>query len=679
MDATSRELVDAIIDRARYLPVLLLITHRPEFAPPWASQAHVTTLVLNRLGNREVTAIADHVTGKRLPREVHRQIIDHSDGVPLFIEELVKTVLESGLLCELDHEYLLRGSLPQLAIPDTLQGLLIARIDRLGPAKEVAQTGAALGREFSYEAIRAVADWLPEQQLQKGLQALVHSELLYCRGTPPDAAYLFKHALVQDAAHETLLRSRRRELHARIAAVLEDGFPEIADQQPGLLAHHYTEAGSIERAVIYWGKAGRQSAARSAMIEAEAQLKRGLLLISDLPDSGEGKRQELDLQVTLASALMESKGHVHPDVSEVLDRARRLIIETEATGTILHFSVLYGLWVAQYLGGESSAALEQAEGFLSLAQTQAQSGILLVGYRLVGSALVFAGRNYPAALSHLDRAVALYRPEEHRELAFRFGADIGITAECARALALWHCGYPDRARRAVEEGLEHARQSVHRHTLAYALIYKGLTSISARWAAETEKAANELLSHTREHGFALFLGYGLLLQAGALILRGQGEAAVERIHEALAAMQATGIHRSEPMVLGFLAEALALTGAAAEGLRVIAAAFARAEDSGTHWADPELHRLRGDLLGRLPSNDWKEVEGCFRTALTVARDQGTRGFELRAAVSLARLLDAQGRRDEARRLLASVYDLYTEGFDTPDLKDAKALRETLDE
>jgi predicted ATPase len=271
----------------------------------------------------------------------------------------------------------------------------------------------------------------------------------------------------------------------------------------------------------------------------------------------------------------------------------------------------------------------------------------------------------------------LYRPEEHRELAFRFGADIGITAQCARALALWHRGYPDQARKAADEGLQHARQSIHRHTLAYALIYKGLTAISARWATETEKAANELVSHTREHGFALFLGYGLLLQAGAMTLRGPGEAAVERIHEGVAAMRATGMNRPEPMVLGYLAEALALKGAVAGGLQTLAAALAAAEASGTHWADAELHRLRGELLGRLPSADRTEIEGCFRTALTVAREQGSRGFELRGAVSLARLLSAQGRRDEARDILAPVYGWFTEGFGTPDLREAKALLDEL--
>jgi DNA-binding response OmpR family regulator/class 3 adenylate cyclase len=340
MDPTSRELLDAVVDRVRNLPMLLLITYRPEFTAVWANHAHATTIVLNRLSNSQVTAMADNLTGKRLPREVRDQVVDRSDGVPLFVEELVKTVLESGVLLQRDGDYLLHGPGLPPAIPSTLQGLLTARLDRPGSGKEVAQIGAALGREFSYEVISKVADWLPKRRLQEALQSLVQSELLYCRGTPPDAVYLFKHALLQDATHETLLRSRRRELHARIAAVLGEHFPEVADQRPGLLAYHYTESGSNGRAVMYLGKAGRQSAARSAMLEAEAQLRRGLRLISELPDSRERKQQELDLQVTLAAALRESKGHVHPEVAVVLGRARELIVETETTDTILHFSVL---------------------------------------------------------------------------------------------------------------------------------------------------------------------------------------------------------------------------------------------------------------------------------------------------------------------------------------------------
>jgi predicted ATPase len=301
---------------------------------------------------------------------------------------------------------------------------------------------------------------------------------------------------------------------------------------------------------------------------------------------------------------------------------------------------------------------------------------LLTGHRLVGSALIPIGK-FQEALSHLDRAVALYRPEEHGALAFRFGADIGITAMCVRGWALWHRGFPDQAKKVLDEGVQSARQSVHRHTLAYALIYAGLTAISARWTTEGASAANELVSLTDEHGFALFLGYGLILKGGAMAQSGQGTAAAERIREGIAAMQATGARRVESIVLGLLAEALATTGAVTKAIEILAEALAAAKACGAYWADAELHRLRGELLQGLSLPDWAEIERAFRTSLAVAHEQGTRGFELRAAISLARLLSNLERRDEARDVLAPLYGWFTEGFDTPDLKEAKALLDEL--
>jgi tetratricopeptide (TPR) repeat protein len=419
-----------------------------------------------------------------------------------------------------------------------------------------------------------------------------------------------------------LLRSARKTLHARIAHTLAEHFPGVAEAQPQVLAHHFTEAGLIEQAIAYWSRAGQQSAAKSSFVEAIAKLRRGLQLIDELPDSGERKQRELELQVTLAAALMEAKGHANPEVGLVLHRARDLVLDTNAAGTILHFSVLYGLWVAQYLGGEPVAALEQAREFLSLAECQAQSGLLLTGHRLVGSALMPIG-DFQQALSHLDQAVALYRPEEHGALAFRFGADIGISAMCARAWALWHRGFPDQARQALDEGVQSARHSVHRHTLAYALIYAGLTAMSARWTTQGASVANELVSLTEEHGFALFRGYGLILQGGAMAQSGQGAAAVERIREGIAAMQGTGARRAESLVLGLLAEAVAATGEIAKALEMLTAALAAAKACGAYWADAELHRLRGELLQRLPSPSWADIEGAFRASLAVAHAQGS--------------------------------------------------------
>jgi predicted ATPase len=672
MDATSREFLDLLVDRIEGLPVLLVATTRSDFPPPWTGLRHVISLPLAGLDQGFCTAIVAQIAGPKasLSSEIVAEIVERTDGVPLFLEELTKAVIENAAI----------GPIPatSLAVPATLHASLIARLDRLGSiAKDVAQVGAAIGRDFSYELLAATAQ-LTERELAQALALLVDAGLIFARGTLPQATYLFKHALVQDTAYSMLLRAARKTLHARIARTLAEHFRGVAEAQPQVLAHHFTEAGLIEQAIAYWSRAGQQSAAKSAFVEAIAQLRRGLQLIDELRDSPERKHRELELQVTLAAALMQAKGHANTEVGLVLRRARELVLDTDAAGTILHFSVLYGLWVAQYLGGEPIAALEQAKEFLSLAQakSQAQSGLLLTGHRLVGSALIPIG-DFQGALSHLDRAVVLYRPEEHGALAFRFGADIGITAICVRAWALWHRGFPDQARKALDEGVESARKSVHRHTLAYALIYAGLTAISARWTTEGARAANELVSLTKEHGFALFLGYGLILQGGVMAQSGQGAAAVERIREGIAAMQATGARRAESMVLGLLAEALAATGAIARALEMLGAALAAAQACGAYWADAELHRLRGELLQRLSLPDWAEIERSFRTSLAVAHEQGTRGFELRAAIGLARLLSKRERADEARDLLAPLYGWFTEGFDTPDLKEAKALLDAL--
>jgi tetratricopeptide (TPR) repeat protein len=559
-DATSREFLDLLVDRIEGMPVLLVATLRSEFQPPWTALRQVTSLTLARLDQRLCTTIVEQIAGPKtsLSEEIVAEIVERTDGVPLFLEELTKAVLESAAIGTI--------AAMSLAVPASLHASLIARLDRLGPvAKDVAQVGAAIGRDFSYELLAATAP-RTEQELAQALRLLVDAGLIFARGSGPQSTYLFKHALVQDTAYSMLLRSARKTLHARIARTLAERFPGVAEAQPQVLAHHFTEAGLIEQAIAYWSRAGQQSAAKSSFVEAIAKLRRGLQLIDRLPDPGERKRRELELQVTLASALMEAKGHANPEVGLLLRRARALVLDTNAAGTILHFSVLYGLWVAQYLGGEPVAALEQAKEFLSLAQSQAQSGLLLTGHRLVGTALIPIG-DFPEALSHLDHAVALYRPQEHQALAFRFGADIGISAICTRAWALWHRGFPDQARKALADGSQLARQSVHRHTLAYALIYAGLTAISARWTTEGASAANELVSLTEEHGFALFRGYGLILQGGAMAQSGQGAAAVERIRDGIAAMQGTGARRAESLILGLLAEALATMGAIAKAAR----------------------------------------------------------------------------------------------------------------
>jgi DNA-binding response OmpR family regulator/class 3 adenylate cyclase/predicted ATPase len=670
MDPTSRDLLDLIVEQIERLPVLLIVTFRPEANLPWTGQPRVTTLSLRRLGRDESGELVRGLIGDpaALAGKVVDDIVKRSDGVPLFLEELTKAVLETSNV----------GVAPATspAVPATLHASLMARLDRLGPtAKEIAQVGAAIGRHFSYELL-ATAAQLGEPELQRALRRIVDAGLVFQRGVLPQATFLFKHSLVQDTAYSTLARAPRQALHSRIAHALEQKFPSVVQAQPEFVAHHLTEARMSERAVTYWCRAGQLSVARSAFIEAIGQLRRGLLLIADLPDTPARKQQEIDLQVTLAAALRFPKGYAHPEVSEALGRARSLMLETEGAGTIAYFAMLFGLVGVNYIGGEHKVAHEHAREFLSLAQSLARPQLLLMGHQLAGMTLIVIG-DYRTALTHLENAVGLYKPEEYQELAYRFGWDPGVRALSIRAWALWHRGHFDEANKAGHEVLRQARQSVHLETLAYGLSYNCLTAVSARRVLEAEQLANELTAFAREHGFALLHGYGLTLQGWVMAQRQPSKAAVEQIRAGLAAARAAGSRFHEPIVLGLLAEALGLVGEIEKGLAVIAEALALARASGASGNDAELHRLRGNFLGRLPCPDQAEMEASYLLALGVAREQGTRGFELRAAVSLARLLGAQGRRDEARDLLLQVCGCFTESFDTPDLKDAKTLLASL--
>jgi class 3 adenylate cyclase/predicted ATPase len=676
-DPTSRELLDLTVEYVARMPVLLVTTSRPEFEPPWTGQPHVARLSLRRLGREESGELVCGIIGTSaaLSSEMVEEIVNRTDGVPLFLEELTKAVLETANSGN-DASKGVVSFVPTTssAVPATLQASLMARLDRLGStAKEVLQFGAVIGRDFSYELLAAVGQWT-EWELRSALGRLVAAGLVFQRGMSPRVSFLFKHALVQDVAYSMLLFSLRRSLHGQIARTIEEQFPDAMQGRLETLAHHFTEAGLIEKAVGYWCRAGRQSVAKSGFVEAITQLRTGLRLIAHLPDTRERKQLELELQVTLTGALTVVKGYAHPDVAASSSHARSLISETGGTSTITHFSVLRGLWAADFVGGRPKAALNHANEFLSLAQSQTDSRMSAMGHWLVGRVLIAIG-DFRAATSHLERAVASYRAGKDWTFDPRLGADIGVTSVATWGLALWHQGYPDKAGRAANEALGRARQLSHIHTLVYALLILSLAMISARRTVEAEELANELVAHSDEHRFALFSGFGQIFQGWALAQRGHGRAAVQRIREGLAAAEATGWRNHEPGFLGLLAEALTLTGAIDDGLTVLAEALATAEESGARGADAELHRLRGELLRRLPSPNSTEVEGCFRAALLVARQQGTLGNELRAAVSLARLLSEHGRLGKARDVLAPVYNRFTEGFDTPDLQEAKTLLE----
>jgi len=669
--------LDLTVEKITDLSVLLVATYRPEFQPPWVGGSQVTVIALNRLGRGEGAKLVHRLAGNlgALPPDVVDEIVERTDGVPLFVEELTKAVVEAGADCG----YASIAAVPpsSLAVPATLHASLLGRLDRLGPvAKNVAQVGAAIGRDFSHELLSAAAP-LAEPELQEALRRLVEAGLVFQRGMPPAAEYLFKHALVQDTAYSTLLRGPRQALHRRIAEALEQRFPDLVQTRPESVAHHYGEAAIADKAIAYWHLAGKSSAAKSAVREAVAQLRRGLSLLDGLPETRERKQLELDIQLTLTTALMAGKGYANPEVVAALERANRLVTETGAVGSPLHFSVLWGLWSSTLNRGAIAAALEHATNFLSSAQSQPLSGPLLVGHRSLAWSLMRSG-DYPAALAHFETAASLYRPDEHRDSALHYGQDIGVSAFVQLSLALWHRGYPDQSARAADRALALSRQLGHAHTLAHALYFAGMAAVFARDVATACAYSNDCVALTSEHGFAHWAALGRILQGWADAQKGEAMTGIARIRDGMAAGEATGTRVHTPFYLTLLAEALAFAGKKEEGLAALDDALATATISGEKGWDAEIHRLCGELTGRLPYPDPAKAEDSFRTALAIAREQGTRGYELRAATSLARLRRDHGRHAEARDLVAPVYGWFTEGFGTPDLKEAKALLDELE-
>jgi class 3 adenylate cyclase/predicted ATPase len=675
IDPTSREFVDELIERAGRFPVLLILTFRPEFGAPWIGQPGVTALILNRLGRADSTALVTCLIKDQgsLPRQTIAEIVEHTDGVPLFLEEMTKAVLEIGY----DPVATASAAASSLGIPVTLHASLLARLDRLGPgARQVAQIAAAIGREFSYELLFAAGGALGEPSLNEGLQRLVESGLVFQHGAPPEATYVFKHALIQDTAYSTLLRPIRQNIHQRIAEALEARFSSLIDAQPQIAAYHFSGASQTEKAVAYWHRAGEVSVAKSAVREADIQLRRGLALLRSLPESSERKRRELDFHITLTSALMGAKGYADPEMGALLERSQQLLRETSCVGSPLHFSVLYGIWVVAYVGANAKRLLDLAREFESLAESQPSSGPRLIGHRMLGASLMVVG-NYREALPHLALAASLYQPDEHRELAFRYGQDLGVTALCYLAWALWHNGYLDQAALMAGRAIRHAREFEHPHTLVYTLWHAATVAILGQDAARVARLASEVVAISAEHGFTMWLAYGEVFAGWAAAHRGEVTAGVARMRTGIVEAAATGAKLFEPLFLGLLAEGLMLGSRTAEALARLDEAVVAAARTGNVAVVADLWRSRGTVLQNLGAHNNNQAESAFAQAIAEARRQGSRFYELRAATSLARLWRDQRRGADARDLLVPIYGWFNEGLDTADLKEARAMLDEL--
>jgi predicted ATPase len=595
------------------------------------------------------------------------------------VEEMTKAVLEA----ENEGEALGTASTvpsPALAVPASLHASLMARLDRLGTAKEVAQIGAAIGREFSHALLASLVG-KTEAELGASLDRLIAAGLLFRQGLPPHASYLFKHALVQDAAYGTLLREPRRALHGRIAESLESQFPEIAESQPELLARHCTEAGLIEKASGLWGKAGQRSLGRSALVEAIEQVVRALAQIAVLPATPALRREEIKLQVALITPLSHIKGYAAPQTKAAVERARLLIEQAEALGEpsedpLLLLSVLYGFWIANLVAFNGDALRHVAAQVLALAEKQGAIVPRMIGHRIMATSLVFTG-DLAQGRTHDDLAIALYDPAEHRPLAMRFGQDARVAMLASRSLAQWGLGYPDAARTDTEHALKDARAIGQAATLMFALLHRSKTHILCGDYASANAETDELAVLADEKGTLFWKAWAISTQGCLFASTGRATDAVRMITSGVAAWRSTGSTLWMPLYLSYLAGGYAELNQFDDAWRCLGEAMTAIETTRERWCEAEVNRIAGETALMSPERDAAKAQAHFERALAVAREQQAKSWELRAAMSMARLWRDQGKPQQARELLAPVYGWFTEGFDTRDLKEAKALLEEL--
>ncbi len=680
-DPTSLELMGRLASHVASHRVLMVISFRPEFEPPWSPQAHVTALALNRLGPGDVEVMINHIVGNNpLPAAVRQDIIERTDGIPLFVEEMTKAVLETA--SEAAARRIAASVPPQaMAVPASLHASLMARLDRLGGSRELAQIGAAIGREFSHELLLAVA-CRPEAKLEMQLDRLIRAGLLFRQGAPPDATYFFKHALVQDAAYSLLLREPRRRLHARIAEAIESKFSEIAEKRPDLLARHRADAGDIAKAAALWGKAGQRSAQRSDLVEATEQLRRALALIATLPGSPALRQDEIKLQVELISPLLHLRGYAAPETRAAVDRARLLIERAEGLGEptedpMLLFSVLYGLWVANLVAFNGDVLRELAIQFSALAEKQSTTGPRMVADRQMGLSLLHTG-DIAGGRTRLDRAIALYDAAEHRQFATRFfGQDAGAAILCWRSLALLLLGHPDAALTDTKEALKIGRDSAHSATLTYALNFSVFQHIFCGDFAGANLLLDEFNILKDQMGSGFWGGWGLALGGCVSALTGRPAEAIQNITSGVIAMRSTGNTMWAPLFLTHLALANAELHDFNAAWSNIYEAMSAVEVTKENWYEAEINRVAGEIAVLETGADAVKAEAYFASALKIAATKKAKSWELRAATSMARLLCLHRKPGPARDILAPVYGWFTEGFDTRDLREAKRLLEEL--
>jgi class 3 adenylate cyclase/predicted ATPase len=674
-DPSTLEYLSVLIDQVPTASLLLVLILRPEFAPPWTVRAHVTPITLNRLERSQIEDLTKVLgKGKAVPEEVLEHIVRKTDGVPLYVEELTKTILSSPVLRETPERYELTGPLSAVAIPATLQESLMARLDRLPSARQVAQLGAVLGREFAYEVLQDL-QLIAHSEVDAGLTELVGGELLYQRGRVPRAKYIFKHALIQDAAYQSVLKRTRQQYHRHVAQVLEAHFPNLIETQPELLAYHYSGADMAAEAIAYWVKAAKRAVGSSAYQEALAHADAGMALLSRLaPESR--VYPELQLQLLRANALLATRGYFAAETGEAFRLARTLCSQhSEYVNEI--FPTLWGLYAYHVTRAEYPLALEAAHDVLQRAQRLGDPAMVVLGHRIVAPSLVLTGQPL-AASEHLERVLEDYDPVRDRESASVYGVDFKSAACAWLAHSQFMLGYPDRALALAQESVNHAEKLQHAQSLAQGQYWLAFVHMGRGEPELTLQHARRAMNWSQKYGFPQWHELGKVQAGNALIHLGQVREGIGLIGSAISRSAGMGMRFTRSFNLTMLAVGAARQKEWNEARSRLTEALEEVQATGERWYEAEMHRLRGDFLWREQGvSVASEVESHLHHALEVARDQHAKAWELRAAVSLARVWHSQGHTERARELLAPIYGWFKEGFDTLDVKRAKATLDQL--
>ena len=666
-DPTTLELLELYIEQSPTVSMLNVLAYRPEFVPAWSMRSHMTPITLNRLERAEVEALIGHqANGKAVPSEVIEHIVAKADGVPLYVEELTKTILESEFLHEEGDRYTLAGSLSDLAIPETLQDSLMARLDRVPTVREIAQLGSVLGREFAYEMLQSLAPH-EEPVLQNGLDQLVDSELLYQRGRGRRARYVFKHALIQDAAYQSLLKRTRQQYHHHVAELLKENLPGTAEAQPELLAHHYSEAGYHEQAAKYCRAAGRRAAERSANAESIVHLRQGLKSIRMLPDTPDRTRMELEFLTDLGPALIATMGYGAREVKETYTRAKELCDQVGEKRD--RFPVLRGLWNSYLFAAEMGEAHERGEELMGLAEDIGDSGLVVEAHRVMGTVSFMMG-DFDSARSHMERGIGVYDPEKHGDLAYVYGAHPSVVCRLYGAKALWMLGYPVTAHAMMDKALSDVEALSHDHTKAFTLCFQATLAQYGRDVPSVHEIAEAAIAVATEHNIKQWLSWGTILSGWALAIGGESDDGLARLQEGLDNWREEDLF-AVPYFLGLEAEVLDTVERTSEGLDILTKAIELSEKGGQNFYLSELHRLQGALL--LRENRTEDAEKSLKRALEIARQQKAKSLELRAGICLARIWINSRKEKEAADVLTEVHDWFTEGIDSFDLKEAENL------